>query len=57
MRNAEKSDTLKRRIINLIDNITYQTFVYTSRGLFEKDKLIFIVQMAIQVLFSYKFIF
>ncbi|VVC42146.1 Hypothetical protein CINCED_3A009485 [Cinara cedri] len=49
MRNADKSDTLKGRIINLIDNITYQTFIYTSRGLFEKDKLIFIVQMTIQI--------
>jgi len=33
----------------LIENITYKTFIYTSRGLFEKDKLIFICQMTIQV--------
>jgi len=49
MRNAEKADTFNERIIKLIENITYQTFIYTTRGLFEKDKLIFICQMAIQV--------
>jgi len=49
MRNAEKADTLKERIVKLIENITYKMFVYTSRGLFEKDKLIFICQMTIQV--------
>lgn len=49
MRNSEKADTLRNRILNLLENITYQSFVYTSRGLFEKDKLIFITQMVIQV--------
>jgi dynein heavy chain len=49
MRNAEKADTLSKRIVNLIENITYKSFIYTSRGLFEKDKLIFICQMTIQV--------
>ncbi|XP_025202252.1 dynein beta chain, ciliary-like, partial [Melanaphis sacchari] len=49
MNNAEKADTLKKRIANLVDNITYQTFIYTSRGLFEKDKLIFICQVTIQI--------
>lgn len=53
MRNAEKADNLNERIIKLIENITYQTFVYTSRGLFEKDKLIFICQMTIQVCIFY----
>lgn len=49
MKNTEKADTLKERIVKLIDNITYKTYVYTSRGLFERDKLIFICQMVIQV--------
>lgn len=49
MRNADKADTLSKRIVNLIENITYKSFIYTSRGLFEKDKLIFICQMTIQV--------
>lgn len=49
MRNADKTDILNERIVNLIENITYQTFIYTSKGLFEKDKLIFICQLTIQV--------
>jgi len=53
MRNAEKADNLHERIANLIENITYQTFIYTSRGLFEKDKLTFVCQMTIQVLMKY----
>lgn len=53
MRNAIKSDTLNERIVNLIENITYQTFIYTSRGLFEKDKLIFICQLTIQVYLNF----
>lgn len=52
MRNADKADILKKRILNLIDNITYQTFIYTSRGLFEKDKLTFICQMTFQVIYK-----
>lgn len=52
MRNAVKADKLIERIVNLIENITYETFIYTSRGLFEKDKLIFICQLTIQVCFN-----
>ncbi|KAJ8873729.1 hypothetical protein PR048_024563 [Dryococelus australis] len=38
------------RVNNLIDCITYSVFVYTSRGLFECDKLIFCSQMTFQIL-------
>ncbi|XP_021937393.1 dynein beta chain, ciliary isoform X2 [Zootermopsis nevadensis] len=38
------------RVVNLIDCITYSVFMYTSRGLFERDKLIFSSQMAFQIL-------
>jgi len=38
------------RVQNLIESITYQVFVYTTRGLFECDKLIFTAQMAFQIL-------
>lgn len=47
---AIKSDHLPTRVLNLIDNITFCVFMYTSRGLFECDKLIFMAQMAIQIL-------
>lgn len=46
---AEKSDSVKERVANLIDSITYLVFLYTSRGLFEADKLIFTSQVTFQV--------
>ena len=47
---AEAADELKQRVNNLIDCITYSVFIYTSRGLFECDKLTFTAQMTIQIL-------
>ena len=38
------------RVVNLTDSITFQVFQYTTRGLFECDKLIFTAQMAFQIL-------
>ena len=46
---AEKSDKLSERVARLTDSITHVVFTYTSRGLFEVDKLTFMCQMAIQV--------
>jgi len=46
---AEPGETLDLRVSNLIDCITYSVFQYTSRGLFECDKLIFASQMTFQV--------
>lgn len=42
---AEKSEDVKARVVNLIDCITYSVFIYTTRGLFERDKIIFTAQM------------
>ncbi|XP_067673689.1 dynein beta chain, ciliary-like [Haliotis asinina] len=47
---AEPAEEVKQRVINLIDCISYSVCVYTTRGLFEKDKLIFTTQMAFQIL-------
>ena len=47
---AEKSTEVKQRVTNLIDSITYLVFMYTSRGLFERDKLIFTSQVTFQVM-------
>ncbi|NWV92100.1 DYH17 protein, partial [Machaerirhynchus nigripectus] len=47
---AIPSDDTRQRVINLMDQITYQVYVYTAQGLFEKDKLIFLAQVAFQVL-------
>ncbi|KAI8900476.1 dynein heavy chain and region D6 of dynein motor-domain-containing protein [Globomyces pollinis-pini] len=47
---ADPSEELKERVANLIDSITYMIYVYTTRGLFERDKLIFTAQMTFQIL-------
>lgn len=46
---AEYAETEAERVVNLIDSITYSTYVYTTRGLFERDKLIFGTMMTFQV--------
>jgi len=46
---SEPADEVHKRVINLIDCITYSVFSYTTRGLFERDKLIFTTQMCLQV--------
>lgn len=51
---AQKSDRLHNRVLNLIDSITFSVYLYTSRGLFERDKLIFMSQMVIQILLQAK---
>lgn len=47
---AEPSEKLKDRVNNLLDSITFCVFMYTSRGLFECDKLIFLAQMTFQIM-------
>ncbi|KAJ1334726.1 hypothetical protein BSLG_007881 [Batrachochytrium salamandrivorans] len=49
---ADVSEDIKERVLLLIDSITYMVFVYTTRGLFERDKLIFTAQMTFQILIS-----
>ncbi|BFZ02963.1 hypothetical protein BsWGS_06002 [Bradybaena similaris] len=51
---AEASEELKQRVTNLIDCITYSVYTYTTRGLFEKDKLIFSTQMTFLILLMNK---
>ncbi|NXF34737.1 DYH17 protein, partial [Nyctibius bracteatus] len=48
-RTAPDDDT-KQRVMNLTDEITYSVYTYTARGLFERDKLIFLAQVTFQVL-------
>ena len=54
MDKAEAADELKVRVENLIDSLTYSVFVYTTRGLFEADKIIFTSQMTFQILLTRK---
>ncbi|XP_077022232.1 dynein axonemal heavy chain 17 isoform X3 [Tamandua tetradactyla] len=44
------ADEVRQRVANLTDEITYSVYMYTARGLFERDKLIFLAQVAFQVL-------
>lgn len=46
---AQADEVLKQRVSNLIDSITVQVFQYTTRGLFECDKLTYIAQLVFQV--------
>ncbi len=46
---AEPAEEVKQRVINLIDCITYSVYVFTNRGMFERDKLTFVAQMTFQV--------
>ena len=43
-------ENVNQRVLNLTESITFQVFQYTTRGLFECDKLIFTSQMAFQIL-------
>nr|XP_008523107.1 PREDICTED: dynein heavy chain 17, axonemal [Equus przewalskii]XP_008523108.1 PREDICTED: dynein heavy chain 17, axonemal [Equus przewalskii] len=47
---ATPAEEVKPRVINLTDEITYSVYTYTARGLFERDKLIFLAQVTFQVL-------
>uniref|UniRef100_A0A2A4IYW8 Dynein heavy chain ATP-binding dynein motor region domain-containing protein n=1 Tax=Heliothis virescens TaxID=7102 RepID=A0A2A4IYW8_HELVI len=47
---AEPAPELENRVMNLLDSITFAVFVYTSRGLFERDKLVFLFLITLQVL-------
>ena len=47
---AVMDNDVDTRVRNLTESITHQVFIYTTRGLFECDKLIFTTQMVLQIL-------
>ncbi|XP_025057963.1 dynein heavy chain 9, axonemal [Alligator sinensis] len=51
---ALPEENLKERVINLIDSITFSVFQYTTRGLFECDKLTYTAQVTFQILLMNK---
>ncbi|XP_069808270.1 dynein axonemal heavy chain 9 isoform X2 [Dendropsophus ebraccatus] len=51
---APADEVLKQRVTNLIDSITFSVFQYTTRGLFECDKLTYTAQVAFQILLMNK---
>ncbi|XP_066468990.1 dynein axonemal heavy chain 9 [Tiliqua scincoides] len=51
---ASPDENLKERVANLIDSITWSVFQYTTRGLFECDKLTYTAQLTFQILLMNK---
>lgn len=51
---AVVAESINDRVLNLIDSITFCVYMYTSRALFEHDKIIFMAQMTIQILLKSK---
>uniref|UniRef100_A0A8C3PRY4 Dynein axonemal heavy chain 9 n=1 Tax=Calidris pygmaea TaxID=425635 RepID=A0A8C3PRY4_9CHAR len=51
---AAPEESLPARVLNLIDSITFSVFQYTTRGLFERDKLTYTAQVTFQILLMSK---
>ncbi|XP_005399408.1 PREDICTED: dynein heavy chain 9, axonemal isoform X2 [Chinchilla lanigera] len=47
---AAPDERLRERVTNLIDSITFSVYQYTTRGLFECDKLTYLAQLTFQIL-------
>jgi hypothetical protein len=47
---SEKAAVPAKRIINIIDHLTYQMYSYIQRGLFERHKLIFALMLTMRIL-------
>eukprot|EP00041_Stephanoeca_diplocostata_P039521 m.1633795 g.1633795 ORF g.1633795 m.1633795 type:complete len:4492 (+) comp25411_c0_seq1:204-13679(+) len=47
---AAKDDDVDVRVKHIIDHVTFQVYQYTSRGLFERDKLIFATQAVFAIM-------
>ena len=50
MEKAEKASLASKRVTNIIDTMTYMTYRYINRGLYEADKLTFILLVALKIL-------
>lgn len=49
VKKAKPEEEVRQRVLNLTDSITFSVFQYTTRGLFECDKLMFVTQLVFQV--------
>jgi dynein heavy chain len=47
---AEKAALASKRVENIIDTMTYNTYRYINRGLYEEDKLLFMLLVTLKVL-------
>ena len=49
MAKSKKSPITGKRIDNIIEFLTFSSFKYTSRGLYEEDKFLFTVLMTLKI--------
>ena len=49
MVHSAKSPFTAKRILNIIDYLTYLTFSYTTRGYYEKDKFLYTILMTLEI--------
>lgn len=49
MLRSEKSSVTSKRIINIIDFLTYEIYKYKSRGLYERHKYMFVLLMCLKI--------
>jgi len=49
MARSTKSPVTVKRIQNIIEYLTFSTFSYTARGLYEKDKFLFTILMTLKI--------
>ncbi|XP_009072064.1 PREDICTED: dynein heavy chain 9, axonemal-like, partial [Acanthisitta chloris] len=54
IKRAAPAESLVERVLNLTDSITFSVFQYTTRGLFECDKLTYTAQVTFQILLMSK---
>ncbi|KAL7543927.1 hypothetical protein ACHAXR_013293, partial [Thalassiosira sp. AJA248-18] len=50
MDKAEKASLASKRVSNIIETMTYMTYRYVNRGLYEKDKLTFVLLVTLKIL-------
>jgi len=56
MARSSKSPMTAKRIQNIVECLTFSTFCYTARGLYEKDKLLFTILLTLKIQLQAKLI-
>ena len=46
---SEKSPITTKRIVNIIDFLTFEVYKYAARGLYEKDKFLYTILLALKI--------
>ena len=52
METAEKASLAVKRVANIIDSMTYIVYRYVNKGLYERDKLLFVFIIAVKMLIT-----